>query len=141
LAGLLGLFLVIGFFAAHQAWSTGFFTTGFGLLGTVLFYAVLLTGLVPPVLGSLHLEKKRELEALLVTAVFWTMAAAWFFFAFPFNFSHLTAVVPSQASFILSWITDDVGRILVGVSLVGAAGFIPFYLLQFAGLRHHVTST
>jgi len=135
----LGLGLVVGFFLSHQFWSTGFFTSAFGNIETILLYSALVSGLVPVVLGTLRLNRKIELEYLLLTATFWTGAAEWFFLVFPFDFSHLAAVVPGQLSFLLGWITNDIGRILLGVSLIGSAAFIPFYLLQLNGLSHRIT--
>lgn len=128
----LGLVLVLAFFVAHQAWSTGFFTSNFRVAEGILFYGALLTGLIPPVMGSLHLNKKTELITLLVTAIFWSGAAAWLFFQFPFNFSQLTAVVPGPLRFLLDWITNGIGRILIGIALVGALAFIPFYTIQYS---------
>ena len=130
-----GVALVAGFFIAHQALSTGFFTSDFGLTGSVLLYGTLLTGLVPATVGSMNLARKTELETMILTAVFWTVATAWFFFAFPFNFAHVTAVVPSQLSFLLSWITNDIGRALLGIALVGAAAFLPFFGFQLNSAR------
>lgn len=127
----LGVVLVGAFFVTHQASSTGFFTSHFGLVEAILLYGAILSGLVPPLLGAMHLTKRSELSYLLITSVFWTAAAAWLYLAFPFDFSHITAVVPSFLSFLLSWITNSIGRIIVGVALVGAFAFIPFFALQF----------
>lgn len=128
---LLGVALVAGFFVAHQAWATGFFTSGFGPTGAVLLYGAILTALVPPVVGSLHVNRRTELVVLLATAVFWTDAAASFYFAFPFDFSHLAAVVPGPATFLFNWVSNDLARVLIGLALVGAAAFIPFFTLQY----------
>ncbi|HEX4919785.1 MAG TPA: hypothetical protein VFV92_03500 [Candidatus Bathyarchaeia archaeon] len=132
-----GLVLVLAFFLAHQAWSTGFFTSSFGVAEGVLFYGALLTGFIPPVLGSLHLNKRTELIALLVTAIFWSGASAWLLYQFPFNFSQLTAVMPGPLRFFLDWVTNGIGRILVGVALVGALAFIPFYTKQYSHLSRN----
>lgn len=132
---LLGAVLITAFFAAHQAWSTGFFTSDFDLLGIVLFYSALGLGLtyplgVPVALNS-HFGRKIEIAYDISTALFWTITAAWLLFVFPLNFSQLNAVVPGPLKFLLAWITNDVGRVLLGVALVGALAFIPFYALQY----------
>lgn len=71
---------------------------------------------------------------MLVTAVFWASAAAWLLLRFPFDFSNLTSVMPSQTRVLLNWVTNDIGRILFGIGLVGALAFIPFYMIQYAKL-------
>ena len=56
-------------------------------------------------------------------AVLFTTVSAWFFFAFPSNFAHLTEIVPVSFRFLFSWINDDIGRIMVGLALIGGVIF------------------
>jgi len=132
---LIGAVLVVAFFVAHQAWSTGFFTSNFGQFGTVLFYGALALGLTYPfgipVALNRHFGRRIELAYDISIAIFWTIAAAWLLVVFPLNFSQLTAVVPGPLRFLLAWITNDIGRVLLGAALVGAFAFIPFYALQY----------
>ena len=141
---LIGTFLVAAFFVAHQAWSTGFFTPSFGLLGTILFYCALVLGLTyplgVPVSLKEHFGRRMELAYETSTALFWTITAAWLLVVFPLNFSQLTAVVPGPLKFILAWITNDIGRVLLGMALVGAFAFIPFYILQFVTMGRKQTN-
>ncbi len=46
--------------------------------------------------------------------------AAWIFVAFPLNFAHVADVVPTPFQFILSWITNDIGRIIVALALLAS---------------------
>jgi len=130
---------------AHQAWATGFFTSSFGTVGTLLFYGSLFTGLTYPLGIPVSLNRRFgrrvELGYEILTAVFWSVSVAWLLFVFPLDFSQLTAVVPAQLKFLLSWITNDVGRILLGVSLVGSLAFIPFYALQFVSSSRRQATT
>lgn len=127
---LVGTALVTGFFAAHQAWSTGFFTTGFGILETVLFYAAVLPAVIPAT-AAIYLSRKHELLADIAVSIVWTAAAAWLYVTFPFSFTHLAAVVPSPLQFAFNWISNDIGRILIGIATIGAFAFIPFFTLQY----------
>lgn len=135
---LLGAVLVLSFFVAHQAWSTGFFTSSFGPVETAFFYSAIALGLTYP-LGipwflARHLGHKKELVYDIIVALFWTITTIWLYVTFPFNFPQLTAVIPGPARFLLSWVTNDVGRVLIGAAVFGALAFIPFYAVQYLTL-------
>ena len=38
---------------------------------------------------------------------------------FPFNFAHLADVVPDFLAFLISWITNDIARLLLAIGMVG----------------------
>ena len=107
--------LIFGFYMAHYAWSTGFFTDGFTPLLATLFYASVLYTVVNAAVKAITPDKvTRALVELLGSALF-AVVAAWFFVAFPLNFAHVADVVPASAQFLLTWLTNDVGRILVAI--------------------------
>ena len=111
--------LIFGFYLAHYAVSTGFFTSGFTpLLATLFFMSVLYTILNS---SAKAITPRKEIVAVveLLGAVLFTTVAAWFFLAFPLNFAHLTDIVPVSARFLFSWINDDIGRIIVALALIG----------------------
>jgi hypothetical protein len=38
---------------------------------------------------------------------------------FPFNFAHFADVVPDFLAFLISWITNDITRLLLAIGMVG----------------------
>jgi hypothetical protein len=38
---------------------------------------------------------------------------------FPFNFAHFADVVPDFLAFLISWITNDIARLLLAIGMVG----------------------
>lgn len=112
--------LIFSFYMAHYAWSSGFFTSAFTPLLAVLFFASVLFPFVTAITKAM--TQRRDVVALVewIGAVLFTAAAAWIFTAFPLNFSHLTDIVPGPIQFILSWINNDIGRIIVALALLGS---------------------
>ena len=39
---------------------------------------------------------------------------------FPFNFAHVSDVLPSLLRPLLGWVTNDIGKILYGVAVFGS---------------------
>jgi hypothetical protein len=112
--------LVFGFYMAHYAWSTGFFTSGFTPLLAVLFFASVLYVIVNTTAKAITARKDIVALVELVGAVLFLTVAAWIFVAFPFNFTHIADVVPVPLQFVLSWLTNDIGRIIVALVLLAA---------------------
>lgn len=117
---IIATFLIGGFYIAHQAWSTGFFTADFTILLATAFYASVFYVIVNSAAKVLIARKDVVILIELIGAVLFMGVAAWVYFVFPFNFAHLADVVPVQAQFALTWITNDIGRIIVDIALFGS---------------------
>jgi hypothetical protein len=132
----LAVFLVAGFFAAHQLWSTGFFLPEFGTTIAALFYASILYT-IAIVIAGVYTEKdsRTVIVVSFAGAILWTVTTVWLWIVFPFDFTHLPDVVPAPLQFLLTWITPGIGKMLWALLAVGSAAFIPFYILQFATRR------
>lgn len=117
-------FAIFGFYMAHYAWSTGFFTSAFTPPMAALFFASVLWVIVNT--STKVVTPRKDLVALveLIGALLFVAVAAWILIVFPLNFAHVADVIPTQFQFILSWLTNDIGRILVPLILL--AGIIAF---------------
>ena len=113
--------LIFGFYMAHYAWSTGFFTSGFTPLLATLFFASVLYTLVNTTAKAI--TPRRDVLALieLVGAILFLTVAGWIFEAFPLNFTHVVDVVPGSVQFAFSWLTNDIGRIIVALVVLAGA--------------------
>jgi hypothetical protein len=109
-----------GFYYAHQTWSTGFFTTGFSSGLAILLYVSVLY-LIVNATAKLVTGRQSTLALIeLVGALLTGIATVCLFVVFPFNFAHVGDVLPNQLQFLLSWVTNDIGRILYGVAVLGS---------------------
>lgn len=112
--------LVFGFYMAHYAWSTGFFTSDFTPFLATLFFASVLYVIVNSYAKAVTPRKDVLALVELVGVVLFVTVAAWIFTAFPFNFAHVADVVPAPFQFLLIWLTNDIGRIIVALVLLAA---------------------
>jgi hypothetical protein len=128
--------LVFGFYMAHYALSTGFFTSGFTpLLASVFFCSVLFTIITAITKAA---TPRKEVAALveLIGATLFVITAAWFYATFPLDFAQLSQVVPAQFKFLFTWITNDIGRIIVALTLVGGVIALAVDVVKLAWRVH-----
>jgi hypothetical protein len=118
--GILCILILLIFFITHQTSLTGFFTSKFGQLEQFLFYGSLVFGIIPNI-GKIILGRKnpiRPLEAL--GAFFSFIALVWLLNVFPFDFTHLTDILPEFMIMITSWISNDITKIFMIIGIVGS---------------------
>ncbi|MBO0888202.1 hypothetical protein J2P12_03790 [Candidatus Bathyarchaeota archaeon] len=124
--------LVFSFYMAHYAWSSGFFTRDFTPLLAALFFASVLYSIATSLTKALTLRKDVVALVELVGAVVFLTVAAWFFVAFPLNFAHVADVLPAPFQFLLTWLTNDIGRVVVAAVLLAAAITFTVDVVKFA---------
>ena len=105
---------IILYLAAHQIWSTGFFTSALGTADMIMLYgswiAWIITSGLEGVLGQ------RLLSRLFDTfggIIFIAVATAWLIVFFPFDFIHFADVLPDFLRFLVQWTSNDIARILM----------------------------
>jgi hypothetical protein len=127
--------LTAAFFAAHQAWSTGFFLPSFTPIQAALLYSSILYGILVTNTEVIGLREDRIQIVNVIGAGLWTVTTAWLFFSFPFDFAHLAAVVPWPFQFLVTWITNGIGQAGWFLFFLGSAAFIPFFAFQLKRAR------
>ncbi len=135
LIGIVIIILVALFFYYHQVNNTGFFTADFGIDDAIIFYGALLWGIVPNLIkmitGRRNFARLFEIVGTALT-IFWVL---WFLNSFPFEFANLAAPLPSSIQFILSWITNDIARLLFILALIGSMIGLFFQVLYYFIVR------
>lgn len=104
---ILGLLFLL-FFVANQIQETGFFTSDFGATEMVLFYGVLILGMVPPFLRMFLGRRNIVRPVEIICNLFFIVATTYLLWVFPFDFDHLADLLPTNLQFILDWITNDI---------------------------------
>ncbi len=112
--------LIVWYFVAHQTGSTGFFTSKFATLEMLLFYGSLTQGIVSTALKGLFGRKNLVRLFDVFGAILVTVAIAWLFMVFPFDFAYLADVLPSFLRFLLQWISNDIARVLMVLGIIAA---------------------
>ena len=109
-----GSILIVLYLAAHQIWSTGFFTTKFGPIEMFMLYgswiAWIITSGLEAVLGRRFLSRLFDAFGGII---FIAVATAWLLVVFPFEFTYFADVLPDFLRFLLQWISNDIARLLM----------------------------
>ena len=136
IVGIVAIVLVAFFFYAHQAWSTGFFTSSFGITEAFFLYGSILIGTVGPLARFVTGRRNKSRPPELIASVFWIVASAWFLMVvFPFNFAHFADIVPDLLRFLVSWITNDIARLLIAIGMVGGIVFVGVNTVLYIKVR------
>lgn len=114
--------LLFGFFAYHQITDTGFFTSGFGSWEMFAFYGSIFLSMIPPLARAFvgHRNPVRPFEA--AVNIFFALATLYLLGVFPFNFANFADAFPAGVRFAFTWITNDIGRIVMVLMILG--GFV-----------------
>jgi hypothetical protein len=126
-----GSVLMILYLAAHQIWSSGFFTAAFGTTEMIMLYgswiAWIITSGLDGVLGQRLLSRLFDtFGGIIFIAV-----------VFPFDFSYFADVLPDFLRFLVQWISNDIARILMVLYTVAmgiAAVYAPI-AYKFVGIK------
>ena len=109
-----------GFYYAHQAWSTGFFTASFTTGLAVLLYVSVLYLAVNSTAKLLTNRKSAVITVELIGAFLTGIATLALFIVFPFNCAHVGDVLPTPLQPLLGWVTNDIGKIAYGLAVLGS---------------------
>lgn len=127
--------LVIAFFVVHQTRPTHFFTDEFRTFQMVVFYVVLVLGIVPMLV---RLITNRRNDGRLWEAVNMALFAAgglYLLVLWPFDFSHFAEPLPRALEPALEWITDSIARWVIGIGVAASAFFAPYTFLLYGAVR------
>lgn len=110
--------LFIAYFVYHQVAETGFFTTAFGPPAMFFFYGPLLLALLAPMTRAVVGRRNPARPLEVITDVFLAIAAAWLLIIFPFDFTRLADALPSGIRFLLGWVNNDIGRVVLVIQMI-----------------------
>ena len=130
--GIFCVLILLTFFILHQTSSTGFFTPKFGSLEKFLFYGSLSFGIITSI-GKIVVGRKNPIRPLdTFGAVFSGIALLWLLNFFPFDFSHLSDILPDSLRVIVMWISNDIAKLFmmlgIIISFIVAAYTIALYI-------------
>ena len=141
IATAIGPLIGLLFFAAHQMWSTGFFTSKFDSLEALLFYSLIIIGILNAIIRGI-IGRKNTLRPFEIGWITYMIIAFIYLLAvFPFDFSHLADVLPSILQFLLAWISNEIAKALVIIAIIGTAFFTIYDALLYVYLRRELSKT
>jgi len=141
LATIVAMLLVLGFFAAHQSANTGFFTDKFGSSEMLALYGPILVSFAAPIVRTISGRQNPARPFDAATNLSLAVGSLWLATVFPFNFAHLTDVLPSAIRFIFSWINNDIGRFVLILQVILGVIVAPLTMLTYFSVRRRASTT
>ena len=123
--GLALMCIALWFFVAHKLNETGFYTDDFGAAEMFAMYSA---GAFVVFVAALRIVVRRHnvvrpFEA--ASMVYLAAAHAVLLASFPFEFEHVSAVLPGSLEWLVSWMSNTFGKIILAIGipagLLGAA--------------------
>ena len=138
--GILCIMLVIYFFVLHQTSSTGFFTPKFGPVEVFFFYAPILFGAGTAAARGI-LGRRNAIRPLDVFGgVLSTVALIWLYSVFPFDFSHITDVLPGFLRFTVQWASNDIVRFFMMMGIIATPIMAVYTSVLYVFVRRELKS-
>ncbi len=111
--------LVMLYFVAHQVWSTGFFTSEFGVLEMVMLYGFLVAWEITSALEGIFGQRllSRIFDAF-GGVLFMAISLVWLLVVFPFDFTYFANVLPDSIRFLVQWISNDIARVIMVIGII-----------------------
>ncbi len=137
LATFAAMLVLLGFFALHQWTNSGFFTPRFGPLEMLALYGPILVAFAAPLVrvASGQHNPARPFEA--ATNLSLALGSLWLAIVFPLDFTHLGDVLPGAVRFVVSWIGNDLGRLVLVLQVIIGVVTAPLLMLTFFSVRRH----
>ena len=133
--GIFCILILLAFFISHQTSSTGFFTSKFGPLEQILFYGSLSFGIITSV-GKIIAGRKNAIRPLdAFGTIFSGIALLWLLNVFPFNFSHLSDILPEILRSIIMWISNDIAKMLMILGIIVSFIVAVYIIALYTAIR------
>jgi hypothetical protein len=104
-------------------------------------YGPILVSFAAPIVRALsgRHNPARPFEA--ATNLSLALGSLWLAIVFPFDFSHLPDVLPGAIRFILSWITNDIGRLVLILQVLIGLVTAPLTIFTYISIRRRASAT
>jgi len=139
--GLVCAAIFLVFFVIHQTRPTGFFTDDFGTGDAALLYALILSGMLSPIVRLIYGRKNiaRPFDAGGMAFVF--IGGLYFLVTFPFDFTYFAAPLPHVLEPLIDWVSGTFARWLLGIGVVASPFFSAYNFILYFGVRKHFAET
>jgi len=131
--------LVLLYFYQSQVTGTGFFTPAFRQPEQLAFYGPVLLGILVSFVRGTYGGKNavRPLQSFQGAVV--AASAFWLLYTFPFEFTHLTALLPSFIQIPFWWISNPVGQLLFFLAGIGGLVSMTVHAVRYSSVRQRLS--
>lgn len=127
--------LVLLYFYENQVTGTGFFTSAFRQPEQLAFYGPIVLGIIVSLIRGTYGRKNavRPLQAFQGVVV--AATAFWLLYVFPFEFTRLTALLPSLIQIPFWWVSNPIGQLLFLLAGIGGIVSMVVHSAKHASFR------
>ena len=132
--------LVILYFYQSQVTGTGFFTAAFRQPEQLAFYGPMVLGIAVSFIRGTYGRKNavRPLQSFQGAVI--AASCFWLFYTFPFEFTHLTALLPSFVQIPFWWISNPLGQVLLALGVLGGLISMTANAVRYAVVSRRLNS-
>lgn len=131
--------LILAFYLYHQTSNTGFFTAKFGGWEMFAFYGPIILSLVPPI-GRAVIGRRNPIRPYEAAGnIFFAFALLYLLIVFPFNFAHFSDALPTFLRFTLSWVTNDIAKVVLALAVAGGLISAGYNIVKY--VMYHPTAS
>ena len=136
--GVVFALLVLYYFYESQVLDTGFFTSAFGQTEQLAFYGPMVLGVVVSLVRGVYGTKNavRPLQSFQGAVI--AATAFWLLYTFPFEFKHLTALLPSFIQIPFWWVSNPVGQFLFLVGGIAGLVSMAVHAAKYVSVRYRL---
>jgi hypothetical protein len=138
LIGVVISLIVFYFLYENQLRGAAFFAPTFGPTAEFLFYGPILTGMLLSLARAFYGRRNsiRPFDSL--NALFLAFSAFWLLSAFPFDFTQLSSMFPTQIQFLFTWLNNDIGRVLFTIAGIASMANFVYTFLLYVNVRNEM---
>jgi hypothetical protein len=113
-------FIIFLFLYENQLRGSAFFAPSFDVNAAFFFYGPLVAGTIISLTRAAYGRRNAVRPFDSLNALFLAVSAFWLLSYFPLDFTQLGGMFPSEIQFIFSWLTNEIGRLLLLVAGIAA---------------------
>ncbi len=134
---VVAMLVLFGFLAYHQFTQTGFFTDAFGPVEMLALYGPILVSFAAPIVRALNGHPNPARPFDVATNLSLALGSLWLFIVFPFDFTHLADALPGVLRLVLSWVTNDLGKVLLMLQVIIGPIAALVTLFKYLAVQRH----
>ena len=132
---IVAIVALILYFVSSQLSDSGFFTDGFGSLEAFFFYGAAILGIFPSAFRLILRRRNVVRPVEIGNSIFGIVAIIYLLSVFPFDFAHLASPLPSIIQDAISWLTNDLARLLMTFGVVLTAFVTAWMVMIYLAVR------
>jgi hypothetical protein len=127
--------LIFSFLYYNQVHGSLFFTSSFGFIEQVLFYAPLVLGALAGFTRAVYGRRNAIRPFGAFNAAIMAISAFYLLSVFPFNFAYFASMFPHFLRFMVTWVSAPIGQIALFLAGIGSIANLVYTSVLYVVVR------